>query len=388
MNTRIAIVLAAVALANAQYNCYTNPDRGSDNVIPRSVGVATVTTTVQRAGGNLGVEWSGVQCFLYFSYVASDSQGRPLTTAWAAPRTEGMARSSAHGGNTWVGTLPLHNESVLEVVSFCVAEGQQLWCGGSDGNIAFRMPPAPQPRRSVAARNLETYKITPAPGSDNVVSASSGIASLYSDYEGLMWASFDVSCYGLYNYLPADDYGHLQTTKWGPAITMQQWMSGGIGYISRCDIPVIAGYVLQATSYCVDKQGQTIWAPAGNVNFRLAPDQQHPTGSLTILKDLSTPIGHSSKQYSTMYPFEFNLSTQCTVPNATTSCTARYGNPESFGATWATVNEIPMFQFMKPNTWYASIHLPAAGKLLEVTARCTCGGLQTWLGGNYQVTIY
>eukprot|EP00727_Mastigamoeba_balamuthi_P002431 m51a1_g12185 hypothetical protein (691) ;mRNA; f:2592-5916 len=383
MNTRIAIFLAAVAtLANAQYYCYTNPDRGSDNVIPRSVGVATVTTTVQRAGGNLGVEWSGVQCFLYFSYVASDAQGRPLTTAWAAPRTEGMARSSAHGGNTWVGTLPLRNESVLEVVSYCLAEGQQLWCGGSDGNIAFRMPPAFQPRRSATDSMAPRVDLFPAVGSDNVVLASDAVANLYSTFVNANVDWTEVECSAVYNYLPADDYGHLQTTQWGPAITMLQ--NGREGFQREAQIPVIAGYVLQATSMC-NQNGQIVWAPAGNVNFRLSPDQQHPAGSLAI-SSLSTPLG-PARLWREQIAFNFNFVAQCTVPNAATRCYVRYGYPASFGGVWPTIYETRM-QPGSSSQWYASVTLPYTGFVLEATARCTCGGLQTELSGNYQVVSH
>eukprot|EP00727_Mastigamoeba_balamuthi_P013027 m51a1_g8347 hypothetical protein (235) ;mRNA; f:38355-39256 len=212
--------------------------------------------------------------------------------------------------------------------------------------------------RSATGGTAPRIDMFPEPGSDNVVPASSGLATLYSALQNAVVDWTQVRCFAVYNYLPADDYGHLQTTNWGPAILMQQ--NGREGYQREAQIPVIAGYVLQATSYCV-QNGQAIWAPSGNVNFRLAPDQQHPAGELTTFS---------------------------TVLNAPVNCVARYGYPEHFGGAWPSIHEVAMQTGSGSGLFSGSVELPAVGKLLEVTARCTCGGLQTWLGGNYQITVY
>eukprot|EP00727_Mastigamoeba_balamuthi_P013025 m51a1_g8345 hypothetical protein (236) ;mRNA; f:34766-35706 len=75
---------------------------------------------------------------------------------------------------------------------------------------------------------------------------------------------------------------------------------------------------------------------------------------------------------------------QCTVPNATTRCYVRYGYPVSFGGVWRGIYEVEM-QAGSTGQWYTSVPLGGSGDVLEATARCTCGGLQTWLSGNYQV---
>eukprot|EP00727_Mastigamoeba_balamuthi_P013024 m51a1_g8344 hypothetical protein (221) ;mRNA; f:33567-34388 len=213
----------------------------------------------------------------------------------------------------------------------------------------------------------------PAVGSDNIVPASDAVAT----NAVVDWT--EVECWAYYTYLPADDYGHLQTTQWGPAINMVQ--TGREGYQREAHIPVIAGYVLQATSMC-NQNGQRIWAPAGNVNFRLAPEQQHPSGSLSI-GSLSTPIGRLQFSQS-LARFSFSFAAQCTVPNATTRCYVRYGYPVSFGGVWRGIYEVEM-QAGSTGQWYTSVPLGGSGDVLEATARCTCGGLQTWLSGNYQV---
>eukprot|EP00727_Mastigamoeba_balamuthi_P002433 m51a1_g12187 hypothetical protein (396) ;mRNA; f:9808-11254 len=387
----VLVVLAAAAVASASYSCYNNPNRGSDNVIPYSVGAGTVTTTVQRAGGNLGVDWRSVQCYLYFSYVASDAQGRPLTTTWEAPRTERMTRSTAHGGNMWTGTLPLRNESVLEVVSYCVAEGQQLWCGGVEGNIIFRMPPVHHQTRS-AHSDLQVFT-TPAPGSDNVVSASVGVATLTTTVNGASVDLSRVQCFAWFGYVRATDDGRILSTQWGPAVSMQQTRvlaEGGNTFVA--EIPLKTGRVLQATSYCV-ADGELRWATMGNVNFRLPASEQHPTGSLSIVRPLSTPLGLSTvAASSSVYPLNvvarFNdLSGYVPLPEGA-RCVAHFGYPVRFGSAWPTVNEtqlMPMGSHSGSDFWYGLLPLPAAGKLLEASARCTYNGVEAWIGGNIQV---
>eukprot|EP00727_Mastigamoeba_balamuthi_P013038 m51a1_g8357 putative protein kinase (1237) ;mRNA; r:70273-75720 len=247
-----------------------------------------------------------------------------------------------------------------------------------------------------AARNLAPYKIIPPPGSNIVVNASEGLAYVYSDFMNLDWARLEVQCTTVYSYLPADDYGNLKTTRWDPVISMYEDMRVP-GYVRISKIPVIAGSVLQATTYCVLPDGQKIWAPAGNVNFRLAPEQQHPSGSLTIPRDLVTPaVGPLRIDSRKSLEFDITLvsncmQAHCTVPNAETTCVVRYGFPDRFGGMWANVYEQPMSRAEgagSADSWHGSADIPAPGKLLEVTARCTCGGLQTWLGGNYQITAY
>eukprot|EP00727_Mastigamoeba_balamuthi_P013058 m51a1_g8375 hypothetical protein (512) ;mRNA; f:156477-159717 len=242
--------------------------------------------------------------------------------------------------------------------------------------------------KSSSHKDLEPFKIIPQPGSDNVVPASSGVGTLVSDFTEAHWSALEVQCWAVYSYLPADDYGHVTTTKWDPVITMPQTMSG-MGYVRVNDIPVLAGYVLQATSYCVP-QGQRVWASVGNVNFRLAPDQQHPTGSVTISRNLASPAVGPLRVSSDAVSFGFEISAHCTVPNAAMTCVSRSGNPEHFGGKWADVYERPMSRVegAGADRWAGYARLPAAGQLLEITARCTCGGVQAWLGGNYQITVY
>eukprot|EP00727_Mastigamoeba_balamuthi_P004088 m51a1_g13677 hypothetical protein (389) ;mRNA; r:153-1846 len=388
MNAKIVVFLAAAAaVANAEYYCYNNPNRGSDNVIPYSVGVATVTTTVQRTGGNLGVDWSSVQCYLYYSYVASDAQGHPLSSTWSTPLTSGMARSSAHGGNMWTGTLALRNESVLEVVSYCLAQGQQLWCGGSEGNIIFRMPPTAHHTRAAARDAGVRVYTNPNAGSDNVIPVSNGLATLTTTVEGASDLS-RVQCFAWYGNVPATDDGHLLSNRWDPVLSMVQ---ARIDYSNRfsAQIPITVGHVLQATSYCL-VDGQRVWA-AGNANFRISPEQQHPAGSLTIRRDLSTTPGYFSLPASASFYLHIASQFQAPSPAAGSRCVARFGYPARFGAAWPTVNET-LLSFAASTSgadqWSGNVPLPAAGGLLEVTARCVYNGIESWLGANYQVQAY
>eukprot|EP00727_Mastigamoeba_balamuthi_P002563 m51a1_g12303 hypothetical protein (177) ;mRNA; f:339496-340218 len=134
-----------------------------------------------------------------------------------------------------------------------------------------------------------------------------------------------------------------------------------------------------------------LWA-AGNANFRIPPEQQHPAGSLSIRRDLCNTLGFSSVPASSGV-FALGLGTQFQSPSpvASSRCVARFGYPAHFGAAWPTVNET-LLAWAGPaagaDLWAVSIPLPAAGGLLEVTARCVCNGIESWLGGNYQVQAY
>eukprot|EP00727_Mastigamoeba_balamuthi_P002430 m51a1_g12184 hypothetical protein (87) ;mRNA; f:339-691 len=68
-------------------------------------------------------------------------------------------------------------------------------------------------------------------------------------------------------------------------------------------------------------------------------------------------------------------------------CYARLGYPTGFGGVWPAIYETQM-QPGSSGKWYASVTLPSSGHVLEATARCTCGGLQTWLSGNYSVNAF
>eukprot|EP00727_Mastigamoeba_balamuthi_P004108 m51a1_g13695 hypothetical protein (401) ;mRNA; r:30487-31894 len=397
MSTMVAVaVVAAAAVANAEFYCYNNPNRGSDNVIPYSIGVGTVTTTVQSTSGS--ADWSAVSCFLYASYIASDAQGHPLTSTWGTTLTSQMVRSTAHGGNMFQGSLPLRNGSVLEVVSYCSsAQQSQYWCGGSQGNIMFRMPPVAAQRRSAAAApaaRSASFRVytNPNANSDNVIPASTGVAILTSTIDGAVDLS-TAQCFAWYGYVPATDDGHILSPAWGQAVSMAQTriLADG-GNLFTAQIPLVIGHVLQATTYCV-AGGQFVWAPSGNINFRLAPEQQHPTGSLSIDRTLSTPLGTTTVPASSTF-FSVVIASRfqgAASPVAGSRCALRFGFPANFGGVWPTVNETllaPAQGSGSADQWSGSVLLPAAGRLLEATARCTYNGIESWLGGNYQVQVY
>eukprot|EP00727_Mastigamoeba_balamuthi_P002698 m51a1_g12425 hypothetical protein (252) ;mRNA; r:789579-790703 len=227
----------------------------------------------------------------------------------------------------------------------------------------------------------------PSAGSDNVIPVSNGFATLTTTVEGA--ANMDsVQCFAWYGILAATDDGHVFSDVWDPVLSMVQTRDGRSNAFSA-QIPLTIGHVLRATSYCI-VDGQRLWA-AGNANFRIPPEQQHPAGTLSIRRDLSTPLGHSSVPASSG-AFAFHLGFQSPSPIASSRCVAHFGYPARFGASWPIVNETLIYQQQTgpaaADMWYASVPLPAAGGLLEVTARCVYNGIESWLGANYQVQAY
>eukprot|EP00727_Mastigamoeba_balamuthi_P008934 m51a1_g4663 hypothetical protein (253) ;mRNA; f:96430-97624 len=228
----------------------------------------------------------------------------------------------------------------------------------------------------------------PNAGSDNVIPVSNGFATLTTTVEGAADTS-RVQCFAWYGNLAATDDGHVISDAWDPVLSMAQ-IPVGRGNTFSAQIPLTVGHVLRATSYCL-VDGQRLWA-AGNANFRISREQQHPAGSLSIRKDLSTPAGHYSVPTSSNV-FAFNLGSQfqSSSPAASSSCVARFGYPARFGAPWPTVNETLLYRnnpAAAADMWNAYVPLPAAGGLLEVTARCVYNGIESWLGANYQVQAY
>eukprot|EP00727_Mastigamoeba_balamuthi_P002562 m51a1_g12302 hypothetical protein (253) ;mRNA; r:337053-338115 len=228
----------------------------------------------------------------------------------------------------------------------------------------------------------------PSAGSDNVISVSNGLATLTTTVEGAADLS-RVQCFAWYGNVAATDDGHVLSPRWDPVLSMAQARVGSSNTFSA-QVPLTVGHVLQATSYCI-VDGQLLWA-AGNANFRIPPEQQHPAGSLSIRRDLCNTLGFSSVPASSGV-FALGLGTQFQSPSpvASSRCVARFGYPAHFGAAWPTVNET-LLAWAGPaagaDLWAVSIPLPAAGGLLEVTARCVCNGIESWLGGNYQVQAY
>eukprot|EP00727_Mastigamoeba_balamuthi_P010931 m51a1_g6460 hypothetical protein (398) ;mRNA; f:20942-22317 len=390
--TATAIVAAAaVALANSDLYCYTTPERGTDNVVSYSVGAATVHTTALSA--SCLVEWCTVSCYVYYNYVATDEHGHPVTTTWDSPRTAQMTRSTAQLGNTYSATLPLRNNSALEVVSYCVHGTQQFWCGGSVGNIAFRMPPVVH-RNATRPPSFRVH-ISPAPGSDTVVEASTGSAVLTTTVEGNVNISC-TECFAWYGYATASDRGVITAAAVQP-LSMIMRLHAGNSFRAR--IPVVVGHVLQATAYCVSND-ELVWAtPAGTASFRLPLTQQHPTGTLVVLRNHSTPTGYSrfprtDAIFSLHIASQFTGATAChtgTCPVAGARCLARFGYPTRFGGVWPTYNETTLSQSTTVGSvdhWTGAIPLPTAGRVLEATARCVYNGIESWLGASYQVASY
>eukprot|EP00727_Mastigamoeba_balamuthi_P004087 m51a1_g13676 hypothetical protein (105) ;mRNA; f:1522-2013 len=88
---RIALALAALAAhAHAhEFYCFTSPSRGTDTVVPYSVGKGTVYTRVRSR--EYSPDMRNMTCYLYYSYIAADEQGRPTTTQWGlSPHTKEM----------------------------------------------------------------------------------------------------------------------------------------------------------------------------------------------------------------------------------------------------------------------------------------------------------
>eukprot|EP00727_Mastigamoeba_balamuthi_P010926 m51a1_g6456 hypothetical protein (395) ;mRNA; r:13157-14693 len=391
-STCIAVILAAVAaLASADgYFCTTSPERVTDTVVPYSVGVGTVYTRVRST--LRAPDMRSVSCMLYYSYIAADEQGRPTTSRWDDPRLSQMdLHVASTASSTFVGSLPLRNNTVLEVVSYCVHNTVQFWCGNGMGNIRFRMPPVASTRQH-AARNTPFRVFTnPSAGSDNVIPASFGVATLTTGIDGVANVSA-AECFAWYGYVRSDDRGAVASGVWDQAVSMRQRRAHHASNRFSCEVPLRVGHVLQATAYCV-ADGRLVWAPAGNANFRLPPEQQHPAGVVAVLRNRSTAIGF--RRVPASYGvLPIHIASQLegeASPVAGSRCVARFGYPARFEAPWPTVNETVLalsHTARGVDHWTGVVPLPAAGGLLEATARCTYNGIESWLGGNILVEAY
>eukprot|EP00727_Mastigamoeba_balamuthi_P010925 m51a1_g6455 hypothetical protein (262) ;mRNA; f:10024-10951 len=130
---RLAAVVGALAvLASAdQFRVYTNPNAYSDNVIPASVGVATLTATIDGA-----VDMSTAQCFAWYGYVTGSS------SEWGTAVSMQQRRLLSDGGNRFTAQMPLVAGRTLQATAYCVAGGEFHWA--PYGNIIFRLPPDQQ----------------------------------------------------------------------------------------------------------------------------------------------------------------------------------------------------------------------------------------------------
>eukprot|EP00727_Mastigamoeba_balamuthi_P003281 m51a1_g12950 hypothetical protein (252) ;mRNA; f:185-1363 len=228
---------------------------------------------------------------------------------------------------------------------------------------------------------------SPGAGSDNVIPVSNGFATLTTTVEGAADIN-SVQCFAWYGNLPATDDGHVSSDVWDPVLSMVQTRDGMSNTFSA-QIPLTVGHVLRATSYCI-VDGQRLWV-AGNANFRIPSEQQHPFVSISFPAEYGTPSGHSSVPASSgVFTLSFGARYRSPNPIASSMCVARFGYPARFGAPWPTVNETLLHQATasSADVWYGSVPLPAAGGLLEVTARCVYNGFESWLGANYQVQAY
>eukprot|EP00727_Mastigamoeba_balamuthi_P013028 m51a1_g8348 hypothetical protein (256) ;mRNA; f:43970-44864 len=201
-----------------------------------------------------------------------------------------------------------------------------------------------------------------------------------------------VQCFAWYGYVPSGADGRALTSKWGTAISMAQTRVGSSNTFTA-DLSVINNHVLQATSYCV-VDGQLLWAPSGNVAFHFsAGASTTPSGwSVTLYPEHSIPAP-SSISLPASSPFALSIAEGTSGPSWALPyerCVARFGYPARFGGAWPTVNETQLsfdgYNNQNYNHWLATIPMPARGKLLEVTARCTFGGIESWLQGNYRIT--
>eukprot|EP00727_Mastigamoeba_balamuthi_P000443 m51a1_g10396 hypothetical protein (406) ;mRNA; r:65435-66861 len=398
---KLALLLAAAAVASAALRCHSDVARGPPSPAVHTALVA-VTTTVRSTddGDSAEATMDAVRCFVGHSEGDGDDDDAH------APVADAMERSAAQG-NTWTASLALREGSALAVATYCVHSGQRVACSGGSAvdGPALADPADDGPRWPSSGRNgtlagtgladsAFQLSITPNPGSDNVIGASQGLATLSTKVAGPWSLVREMECFAWYCYLQATDQGQIINPKWGHALSMRQTrVPGDTRFVAQ--MPVVAGHVLQATSYCV-AGGQLAWAANGNTNFRMPPDQQHPAGSISFQLHRTTPVGLFALPAATGY-FDLAVgavfmgtSGTTAVPGA--SCVARYGNPLSFGGVWPFVNETLLAahgsvdgvdQFST-----GLIPLPPPGRLMEITARCVYEGIESWLGANIRVRTY
>eukprot|EP00727_Mastigamoeba_balamuthi_P004110 m51a1_g13697 hypothetical protein (263) ;mRNA; f:34985-35960 len=238
-----------------------------------------------------------------------------------------------------------------------------------------------------------TVQTSPVANSDNVVDVSQGVAIVMTTIVGEVDPT-QAQCYAWYSYARCLDDGTV-VGGGDMQLAMGQihvWGSDEAANRFGSQVPLVAGRVLQATVFCV-AQGQNRWAPAGPINFRLPPSQQHPTGSAVIHHNLSTPVGDYNASAADG-SFPVFISSQFFGGAAHLDgarCAVRYVYPTAFGTAWQMATELMLIpgQAGGPvDEWYGNVPLPpAAGGLLEATARCTYNGIEAWLGGNYRVRV-
>eukprot|EP00727_Mastigamoeba_balamuthi_P010929 m51a1_g6459 hypothetical protein (222) ;mRNA; f:19213-20107 len=215
-------------------------------------------------------------------------------------------------------------------------------------------------------------------------------AQLTTTLEGPVDAS-RVQCFAWYGYVRSNS---SRAAVWDQAVSMRQRRVHATSRYS-CQLPLRAGHVLQATAYCV-ADGQLVWAPEGNANFRLPDEDQHPAGAVAIRRELSSVVGlrrvpASDAVFPVHVASEF-VGAEGAAVAVGSKCVARFGYPRRFGGAWPTVNEteLALVQTAQRGVdhWVGTVELPAAGGLLEATARCTYNGIESWLGGNILVQAF